>query len=240
VIRWSYRSVAAWIGIGFVVGPVSVAVVAAILASAMELDSPDVEGELGFFVAGVFSPIVGALWGFLAGSIGVSVVAVSRSARAYSFFMGISAIAPFVPFVTEQAAAIVAAIATGVGIWLIARRSTLQSFVAVEEKRALRRTDWQRHHARRKGASDAPPRRRRCPPNVVGPLRHADLFAWSNASTGLTRHSVPAGNCPIAPAGPPSAEPGPKQSQSEGTSSSHTQPEAKKEGPRYMGSSGPV
>lgn len=89
-LRWAIRSVGAWLLIGLVLG----AVFGNVMVTILESVSDPPEG-LGFEMARIISPIAGALWGLVAGSIGAIVAVASRSLIAYASLMAITSVAPF-------------------------------------------------------------------------------------------------------------------------------------------------
>lgn len=122
-LRWAAGSVGIWILIGLVLG----AIFGNIMVTTLESVSTSPEA-MGYEIARILVPIAGVLWGLAAGSIGAGVAVASRSAGAYTWFMTVSAVAPFAfyayfPLVEhEYFVPMGLSVVVGVVIWLIARR----------------------------------------------------------------------------------------------------------------------
>lgn len=114
---WAVKSVGGWIFLGVVLGGVFGNIMASILESTS--DSPE---GMGFAMARVFSPIGGAIWGLVAGSIGAVIVVASSSKRAYALFLAVASAAPFVPYTGGHLAPVVLTAVVAIVTGVIARQ----------------------------------------------------------------------------------------------------------------------
>jgi hypothetical protein len=100
---WVVRSVLGWLGVGVVLGFVSISIIMLAWESLVyQACLRGLEcGEGGATeIAILFSPFIGAVWGIAAGLIGAVVGLIWRSTKLYARFMATAAVSPFVLLVT--------------------------------------------------------------------------------------------------------------------------------------------
>lgn len=124
---WVVRTIFLWIALGAGLGLIGVNAIAPFF--------PRPGGSMNWYAAAqIYAPLVGAVWGLVAGVIGSVVGALFRSVQLYTWTMVTLAVAPYLPFLGDSEGprgmptfnvitAVLIAGLTGAAAWWVARRN---------------------------------------------------------------------------------------------------------------------